>query len=160
MAHAHCSLVHQPDGIQAVRPQVRRPLSVISLLSGLLTYSHTSVVEEREDVQKVPGFFFSLSPELDSSPRSLPRLFPVSIPARPTTAASVSSVLPIAASSTNPFPRSSGPSLRRYVFRLLFTSSTRSRAHQDVRYLAPHVADVAKEDAERVYWDNVTVSRK
>jgi len=31
---------------------------------------------------------------------------------------------------------------------------------QDVRYLAPHVKEVEKEDIERVMWDTVAVSRK
>ena len=37
----------------------------------------------------------------------------------------------------------------------LFTSSL-----QDVRYLEPHVRAVEKEDKERAYWDNLTVTRK
>ncbi|KAE9406437.1 14 kDa subunit of cytochrome bd ubiquinol oxidase [Gymnopus androsaceus JB14] len=31
---------------------------------------------------------------------------------------------------------------------------------QDVRYLAPHVREVEKEDAERAMWDTASVSRK
>ncbi|PBK77923.1 probable ubiquinol--cytochrome-c reductase [Armillaria ostoyae] len=33
-------------------------------------------------------------------------------------------------------------------------------AEEDVRYLAPHVEEVVKEDTERAYWDNLTVTRK
>jgi len=31
---------------------------------------------------------------------------------------------------------------------------------EDVRYLAPHIKEVEKEDAERAMWDTVSVSRK
>lgn len=31
---------------------------------------------------------------------------------------------------------------------------------QDVRYLAPHVEDVHKEDMEREVWDNISVQRR
>ncbi|KIY70328.1 cytochrome bd ubiquinol oxidase subunit [Cylindrobasidium torrendii FP15055 ss-10] len=31
---------------------------------------------------------------------------------------------------------------------------------QDVRYLKPHVLEVAKEDTERAYWDNLSVQRQ
>ncbi|KII88744.1 hypothetical protein PLICRDRAFT_41969 [Plicaturopsis crispa FD-325 SS-3] len=34
------------------------------------------------------------------------------------------------------------------------------RAEEDVRYLKPHVLDVANEDVERVKWDTITVERK
>ncbi|KAF8638494.1 hypothetical protein AX16_010477 [Volvariella volvacea WC 439] len=33
-------------------------------------------------------------------------------------------------------------------------------AEEDVRYLKPHVEEVAKENAERTYWDNLKVTRK
>ncbi|KAF8633754.1 hypothetical protein AX17_004409 [Amanita inopinata Kibby_2008] len=35
-----------------------------------------------------------------------------------------------------------------------------TKAGEDVRYLRPHVLDVAKENAERKMWDNVAVERK
>lgn len=31
---------------------------------------------------------------------------------------------------------------------------------QDVRYLKPHVQDVAKEESERAVWDQVQVERR
>ncbi|KAF8201480.1 cytochrome b-c1 complex subunit 7 [Pholiota molesta] len=34
------------------------------------------------------------------------------------------------------------------------------KPEEDVRYLAPHVANVAKEEAERKAWDNLVVLRK
>ncbi|THH33987.1 hypothetical protein EUX98_g314 [Antrodiella citrinella] len=34
------------------------------------------------------------------------------------------------------------------------------QASEDVRYLRPHVEEVAKEDTERAVWDNIAVSRK
>ncbi|KAF8921549.1 ubiquinol-cytochrome-c reductase complex subunit 6 [Mucidula mucida] len=35
-----------------------------------------------------------------------------------------------------------------------------TKPEEDIRYLAPHVENVAAEDQEKVYWDNLTVKRK
>lgn len=35
-----------------------------------------------------------------------------------------------------------------------------TRSVQDVRYLKPHVVEVAKEDAERQAWDHIVVAKK